>query len=105
MQLLVKNLGRSKPQNVVGMELETQNIRVQGLEQLRFGRRDQDPTKSHPPTPNFIVSMAQGPEVSKVRILTEFCAFRGSEESYVAPKGPLQCKRCERFGQTQRNCG
>jgi hypothetical protein len=22
-----------------------------------------------------------------------------------APKGPLQCKRCRRFGHTQRNCG
>jgi hypothetical protein len=23
----------------------------------------------------------------------------------VAPNGPLQCKRCQRFGHTQRNCG
>jgi hypothetical protein len=23
----------------------------------------------------------------------------------VAPKGPLECKRCQRFGHTQRNCG
>jgi len=23
----------------------------------------------------------------------------------VAPKGPLQCKSCQRFGHTQRNCG
>ena len=23
----------------------------------------------------------------------------------MAPKGPLQCKRCQRFGHTQRNCG
>jgi len=28
-----------------------------------------------------------------------------SVESYVAPKGPLKCKRCQRFGHTQRNCG
>ena len=27
-----------------------------------------------------------------------------SVESYVAPKGPLQCKRCQRFDHTQRNC-
>jgi hypothetical protein len=26
-------------------------------------------------------------------------------ESYLTPKGPLQCKRCQRFGHTQRNCG
>lgn len=24
---------------------------------------------------------------------------------YVAPKEPLQCKRCQRFGHTQLNCG
>jgi len=23
----------------------------------------------------------------------------------MAPKGPMQCKRCQRFGHTQRNCG
>jgi hypothetical protein len=23
----------------------------------------------------------------------------------VSPKGPLKCKRCQRFGYTQRNCG
>ena len=26
-------------------------------------------------------------------------------ESYVSSNGPLQCKRCQRFGHTQRNCG
>jgi hypothetical protein len=25
-------------------------------------------------------------------------------ETYTAPKGPLQCKRCQRSGHTQRNC-
>jgi hypothetical protein len=28
-----------------------------------------------------------------------------SLESYVAPKGPMQCKRFQRFGHMQRNCG
>jgi hypothetical protein len=43
--------------------------------------------------------------VSKVRSLTELCGLRVSVESYVTPKGPLQCKRCQRFGHTQCNCG
>ena len=46
-QLLVKNLGRSMPESVV-RELESLNIRVQGVMQLRSGRRDQDPALSPP---------------------------------------------------------
>jgi hypothetical protein len=49
--------------------------------------------------------VARGPEVSRVRSLTELCGLRVTVETYVAPKGPLQCKRCQRFGHTQRNCG
>jgi hypothetical protein len=97
MRLLVKKLGRGTPESVVGEEVESLNIRVQRVAQLRSGRRDQDPAKNRPPTPHFIVSVARGPEVSKVRALTELCGLRVSVESYVAPKGPLQCKRCQRI--------
>jgi hypothetical protein len=40
-----------------------------------------------------------------VRSITDLCGLRVSVGSYVAPKGQLQCKRCQRFGHTQRNCG
>ena len=43
--------------------------------------------------------------MSRVRSITELCGLRVSLESYMAPKGPMQCKRCQRFGHTQRNCG
>jgi len=104
-RLLVKNLVRVMQESVVREELESLNICVQGITQLRSGRRDFDPVKDHTPTPQFIVSVARGPEVSKVRSLTELCSLRVSVESYLAPTGPLQCKRCQRFGHTQRNCG
>jgi len=104
-RLLVKNLGRCMPESVVREELESLNICVQGVTQLRSGRRDPDPAKDRPPTPHFIVSVARGLEVSKVRSLTELCGLRVSVESYLAPNGPLQCRRCQRFGHTQRNCG
>jgi hypothetical protein len=104
-RLLVKNLGRGMPESVVREELESLNIRVQGVMQLRYGRRDQDPAKDRPPTSHFIISVARGHEVSKVRSLTELCSLRVSVQSYVAPKGTVQCKRCQRFGHTQRNCG
>jgi hypothetical protein len=104
-RLLVKNLGRVMPESVVREELELVDIHVQGVTQLRFGRRDQDTDKDRPPTPHFIVSVARGPELSKVRTLTEIYGLRVSVELYVAPKGPLQCKRCQRFGHTRRNCG
>ena len=73
--------------------------------QLRSGRRDQDATRDRPPTPHFVVSVAKGTDVEKVRSLSELCGLRVSVETYVAPKAPLQCKRCQRFGHTQRNCG
>jgi hypothetical protein len=104
-RLLVKNLGRGMPESVVRGELESLIIRVQEVTQLRSRLRDQDPAKDRPPTPHFIISVARGPEVSKVRSLTEICGLRVSVESYVAPKGPLQCKRCQRFGHMQRYCG
>jgi len=40
-----------------------------------------------------------------VRSITELCGLRVSVESYLAPKGSMQCKRWQRFGHTQRNCG
>ena len=103
--LLVNKAGKVMPVRVVRQDLESLNIHAKRVTQLRSGRRDQDPDKDGPPTPQFIVSAARGPEVLKVRSLMTFWGFRVSFESYVAPKGPLQCKRCQRFGHTQRNCG
>ena len=105
MRQLVKKLGRRMPESVVREELGALDIQVQAVMQLRSGRRDQDPNMDRPLIPHFIVSVARGPEVSKVRSITKLCGMRVSVESWVAPKGPLQCKRCQRFGHTQRNCG
>jgi hypothetical protein len=62
--------------------------------QLRSGLRDQDPAKDCPPTPHFIVSVARGPEVSKARSITQLCGLKVTVDTYLTPKGPLQCKRC-----------
>jgi hypothetical protein len=40
-----------------------------------------------------------------VRSLTELCGLWISVETFRAPKEPLQCKRCQCFGHTQRYCG
>jgi hypothetical protein len=48
-RLLVKNLGRGMPESVVREELESLNIHVKGVMQLRSGRRDQDPANDCPP--------------------------------------------------------
>jgi len=63
-RLLVKNLGRGMPESVVREELESLNIRVQGVTQLRSGRRDQDPAKDRPPNPT---SLYQWREVLRCR--------------------------------------
>jgi len=104
-RLLVKTRGTGMPERVVQEELESLDIRVQGVTQLRSGRRDQDPAKERPLIPHFIVSVARRPEVSKVRSITELCGLRVSVETCVAPKDPMQCKRRQRFGHTQRNSG
>lgn len=43
--LLIKNLGRQMPEDVVREELEALGICVQGVLQLRYGRRDQNVSK------------------------------------------------------------
>ena len=52
-RLLVKNLGHDMPESVVWEELETLVIHVQGVKQLRSGRRDQDPIKDRKPNPQL----------------------------------------------------
>jgi hypothetical protein len=104
-RLLLTNLGKQMPDSVVREELEALGIHVQGVLQLRSGRSDQNEARDRPPTPHFTVPVARGAEVQKVRSLTELGDMRVSVESYVAPKAPLQCKHCQRFGHTQRKCG
>jgi len=101
-RLLFKNLGRHMPEDVVREELENLGICVQRVLQVRWGRRDQEAAKDRPLNPHFIASLARGPDVVKVRSLTKLSGLRVTVETYVAPKGPLQCKRCQRFGHTQR---
>ena len=103
-RLLIKNLGCRMPADVVRAELRALGICVQGVMQLRSGRRDHNPEKDRPVTPHFIVTVARGPEVTKIRSITQICGLRVTVETYTAPKGPFQCKRCQRFGHTQRNC-
>ena len=67
MRLLVKNVGRHMPEDVVQEELENMGICVQGVLQLRLGRREQEATNRHPLSPHFIVSVTRGPEVAKLR--------------------------------------
>jgi len=51
------------------------------------------------------VLVARGPDVAKVRSLTELCGLQIKVETYNAAEEPLRCKRCQRFGHTQHNCG
>jgi hypothetical protein len=69
------------PEGVMLEELGSLGIRVQEVMQLRSGSRDQDPAKDRSPTPHFIVCVARGPEVSRVRDLTELCGIRVSVDT------------------------
>ena len=59
-RLLLKNLGRGMPENVVRDELESQNNSFHGVTQLRSGRRDPDPAKDRPPTPTSLSQWREG---------------------------------------------
>jgi hypothetical protein len=74
-RLLLKNLGKRMSDAEIKEELEALRISVQAVLQLRSNRREQDPEKNRPLTPHFIVSVARGPEVAKVRSLTELCGL------------------------------
>jgi hypothetical protein len=104
-RLVLKNLGKGMPENVVWEELESLDIRVQGLMQLRSGRREQDPAKDLPPNSLFIITVPQWLKLSRMQSLTILCYLRLSVETYLAPKDPLHSKPCQRFGHTQRNSG
>jgi hypothetical protein len=70
-RLIIENFGRQMPESVVHEKLDALGIRVQGVMQLRSGCRDLDASTDRPLTPHFIVSVARGPGVQKVRSFSE----------------------------------
>ena len=104
-RLLLKNLGRGMPESVVREELESLEFSCLGSHAAAFRPSRPGPSQGPLSHTHFVLSVARGPEVSKVCSITELCGLRVSVESYVATKGPLQWKRYQRFGHTKRNCG
>ena len=80
MRLLVKNLGRGMPENVVREELEALNIHVQAAMQRPSGRREQDSAKDRPPTPTTFYPWLGGLKCPKCDLSTNsaFCECRWS---------------------------
>ena len=104
LHLLVKNLGRQMPEGIDQEEMEILGICFQGILQLHSGRSDQEASNVRSLTPHFIVSVMRGPEVTKLHSLNELCSLRVLLETYIAPQGPLQRERRQRFSHTQRYC-
>jgi hypothetical protein len=63
---LVKNLCRGMPDSMVQEELESLDIRVQGVMQLCYDCHNQDPAKDRPPTPTSLYRWRGGPGESRV---------------------------------------
>jgi len=53
------------PESVVREELESLIIHVQGVTQLRSGRREQDPAKNRPTTPSSLYQWREDLRCSK----------------------------------------
>jgi hypothetical protein len=85
-RLLLKNLSKRMLEAKIKEELEALHINIEAVMLLRSKGRDQDPEKDGPLTPHFVLSVARGPKVAKVRSLTELCGLRVQEETYIAPK-------------------
>jgi hypothetical protein len=68
--LLMKNVGKRMPEAEI-KKVEPLHLNVQAVRQLSSKCRDQDPEKDRPLTPHFVVSVARGHDVAKVRSLTE----------------------------------
>jgi hypothetical protein len=103
--LLLQNIGKRMPEAEIRKTVEALHINVQAIMQLRSKRRNQDSEKNSLLTPHFIVWVARDHEVANVRTLIDLCGLRVKVETFNAPKRPLQCKHCQRFGHTQRDCG
>ena len=88
-RLLIKNLGRQMSEDLVRLELETGHVSMETCSSAP-PRREQDASKARPSTPHYIVSVAWGSEVEKLRALSELRDPRVSVETYIAPKCHLQ---------------
>ena len=60
LRLLIKNLGKGKPESFVREELESLNIRVQGVTQLRSGVATWTPPRTALPTPTSLYQWREG---------------------------------------------
>jgi hypothetical protein len=86
-RLLLKNVGKRMPEAEIKEELEALRISVQAVIQLGSKRRDQDPEKDRPLTLHFVVSVVRGPDVAKVRSLTELCGLQYGSSFQVLQSG------------------
>ena len=104
-RLLIKHLGRNMPLEDVVEELLACGIEGASVTQLRSNHRDADSSRDRPLTPHFLVTIGRGPMVQKLRSVEVLCDLTVKVETYNTPKGPLQCRQCQRFGHTKRKCG
>lgn len=93
---LVKNLGRVMRESVVRVELESLNIRVQAVTQMRSGRRDQDPAKERPPIPTSSYRWREGLRCQKCEHSPNSPACECLWSRTWPRNANLQCKRCKR---------
>jgi hypothetical protein len=81
MRAPIEKVGKRMPEAEIWEELLALHINVQAVMQFRSKQRDQYPKNDRPLTLHFIVSVARGPDVAKVRSLTDLCGLREKMET------------------------
>jgi hypothetical protein len=87
--LMVKNLGRQIPEDVVRQELETLGSSVEGVLQIRSARREQKASKTRPITPHFYCVSSAGDQKWRNCILWSNSAVCESQWRRTSPQKVL----------------
>lgn len=116
MQVVIRKLPMDTPCTEILDELASKGFPVKTVTQLtksysyfvevteEDGSTSQQEVHERKPIPIFAVRLALGEKSKTILQTTHLLNAAIKVEYFRNPRGPPQCKRCQRLGHTQRNC-